>query len=145
MADILHRVYIKATPQKLYEALTTESGLSRWWTGHTKAAAREGSVAEFRFEEGSMGPDMKITRLVPSELVQWECVDGIDDWIGTQFEFAMKPHKEGVLLLFAQRGWREAGEFYMHCNCKWGFFLGVSLKKYLEEGRGMPHPDDPDL
>jgi uncharacterized protein YndB with AHSA1/START domain len=145
MADILHRVYIRTDPTKLYEAISTQEGLKSWWTPHTKAESTTGSVATFRFEDDSMGPDMKILDLVANELVRWECVGGIEDWIGTTLEFSIRPHKEGALLLFAQRDWKEPSEFYMHCNCKWAFFLGVSLKTYLEEQRGMPYPHDPDF
>ena len=145
MTEILHRIYIRTVPDKLYEALATEDGLKSWWTPQTRAESTVGSVATFRFGDESMGPDMTILDLIPGQLVRWECVGGIEDWIGTTFEFSIRPHKEGSLLLFAQRGWEEQSEFYMHCNCKWAFFLGVSLKQYLEEGQGMPYPQDPDF
>ena len=51
---------------------------------------------------------------------------------------------DGVVL-FGHKGWKQAGEFYMHCNSKWGFFLGTSLKDYVETGKGRPAPEDPDL
>jgi len=35
MVDILHRVGITATPDKVYEALTTVEGLAAWWTTDT--------------------------------------------------------------------------------------------------------------
>ncbi len=32
MAEINHQVGIKAPPEKIYELLTTNDGLSKWWT-----------------------------------------------------------------------------------------------------------------
>ncbi len=38
MVDILHRVGDQdATPEKVYEALTTVEGLAGWWTDDTNA------------------------------------------------------------------------------------------------------------
>jgi uncharacterized protein YndB with AHSA1/START domain len=36
MPDIIHRVGIKATPKKVFEALSTIDGLSHWWVVGTK-------------------------------------------------------------------------------------------------------------
>jgi uncharacterized protein YndB with AHSA1/START domain len=38
MPDILHRVGIKAPPDKVYKALTDEKGLAGWRTKNTKAS-----------------------------------------------------------------------------------------------------------
>ena len=43
MPDILHRVGIKASPEKVFEALSTIDGIRHWWVvetaGETKMAA----------------------------------------------------------------------------------------------------------
>lgn len=144
MHDILHRVIIETSPEKLYEALTQASGLSAWWT-RAEMTAQVGSVARFRFgPDGEHKVDMKITELVPYRKVVWKCVAG--PWVHTtEFCFDVMPHARGAVLQFANRGWAEASEFFMHCNCKWGFFLGVSLKSYLETGLGRPSPQDPNF
>ncbi|MBI3304252.1 MAG: SRPBCC domain-containing protein [Deltaproteobacteria bacterium] len=145
MADILHRVEIEASPDKVYQAVSEQSGFTNWWTPRCEAEPRVGSIAKFRFRNGSIGPDMEVLELIPNKKVVWRCVKGDPQWVGTEFTFDIQPHARGAVLFFGQRGWKEASEFYMHCNCKWAFFLGVSLKKYLETGTGMPHPQDPDF
>ena len=52
MADILHRIKIKAPPERVYEALTTEQGLADWWTKDVKI--RIDSIAEFGFNNHSL-------------------------------------------------------------------------------------------
>ena len=42
MPDILHRV--KATPKKIFEALSTIDGLSHWWIVDTKGNAKQGGI-----------------------------------------------------------------------------------------------------
>ena len=145
MAEILHRVEIETSPEKLYNALTEQSGLSAWWT-KAETTAKVGTIASFLFgPEGNQHQcDMKITELTPNKKVVWKCISG--PWVETkEFSFEIKAHERGSVVLFAHRGWTEPSEFFMHCNCKWGFFLGVSLKNYLETGKGNPHPGDPNI
>ena len=141
MYDILHRVVIEATPGQLFKALTESSGLSAWWT----KAEIDGKQARFYFgPAGDHQVIMKINQKQENESLQWQCIAG--PWQHTQsFDFDVLEHERGCALNFANRGWPKADEFFMHCNSKWGFFLGVSLKDHLEKGRGRPHPDEPNL
>ena len=50
MADINHQVGIKAPPEKIFELLSTDTGLSQWWTNDVSGAGEVGSVIAFRFE-----------------------------------------------------------------------------------------------
>lgn len=52
MAEIIHRVGIAVSADKVYEALTTDKGLSTWWTKDTTGAGGVGSVINFRFNGG---------------------------------------------------------------------------------------------
>ena len=49
MADILHRVGIKSSPDEVYKALTTREGLAAWWTNNTQGEGKVGGVLKFRF------------------------------------------------------------------------------------------------
>jgi uncharacterized protein YndB with AHSA1/START domain len=42
MADILHRVGIQASADKVYWALSDEKGLAGWWTKDVQASATVG-------------------------------------------------------------------------------------------------------
>jgi len=142
MTDILHRIIIETSPAELYNALTEQSGLSAWWT-KTETTPEVGALASFLFgPNGDHRVDMKIEALVSNQKVVWKCVSG--PWVDTkEFSFEIQPHERGSVMQFAHRGWEDPSEFFMHCNSKWGFFLGVSLKNYLETGKGKPHPEDP--
>lgn len=144
MVDILHRVIIEASPEKVYNALTEQNRLSAWWT-NAKAKGGVGSVVSFFFgPNGEHQVKMEITEMVPNESVCWRCIDG--PWVGTEaFQFHIQQDERGSALQFSNRGWAEPNEFFMHCNSKWGFFLTVSLKNLLETGNGQPHPDDPNI
>ncbi|WP_445269136.1 SRPBCC family protein [Streptomyces sp. DSM 41634] len=138
MVDILHRVGITASPEKVYEALTTVEGLAAWWTTDTSGTGD--GVLEFRF--GDLGGfDMKVLDLQPNARVLWEVVDGPAEWVGTTVGFDLAQDGEWTILMFAHAGWREPVEFMNHCSTKWAIFL-MSLKSLLETGSGAPHPRD---
>jgi uncharacterized protein YndB with AHSA1/START domain len=138
MVDILHRVGIVATPDKVYEALTSVDGLAAWWTSDTTGDSDD--TLRFRFGEVG-GFDMKVLELRPRTLVLWEVVDGPAEWIGTTVSFELKQEDEWTIVLFTHAGWREPVEFMNHCSTKWATFL-MSLKALVETGTGAPHPDD---
>jgi len=50
MADIIHRVGITGSTREIYNSLTTDEGLSRWWTTDTSGAGEVGSIIKFRFD-----------------------------------------------------------------------------------------------
>ena len=70
MPNIIHRVGIKGSKKEIYAALTTNEGLSRWWTNDTSGAGDTGSVIKFRFNGG--GPDFEVTELQENSLVKWK-------------------------------------------------------------------------
>jgi uncharacterized protein YndB with AHSA1/START domain len=84
MADILHRVGITATPERVYEALTTVDGLAAWWT--TDTSGDSDGTLKFRFGEVG-GFDMKVLDLQPGKRVLWEVLDGPAEWVGTTVSF----------------------------------------------------------
>ena len=140
MADILHRVGIKAPVSAVYQALTTLDGLASWWTSDTQGDASQGGVIKFVF--GKVGFfDMKVLELHANQRVLWQVQDGPAEWIDTQVVWDLKQDGEYCIVLFKHQGWREPVEFMHHCSTKWAIFL-MSLKTQLETGKGSPAPND---
>jgi uncharacterized protein YndB with AHSA1/START domain len=143
-ANILHRLTIECSPKQLYKALTTQQGLSAWWA-HCETNGKLHSTASFFFGANKDHKIvMKITELIENEKIVWKCIEG--PWENTgNFEFAIQPDQRGCVLMFSHHDWPAADEFFMHCNSKWGYFFTVSLKNYLETGKGQPNPLDPNI
>ena len=139
MADILHRVGIKSSPDEVYKALTTREGLAAWWTNNTQGESKVGGVLQFHF--GAGGFDMKVLELDPAKGVLWQVVDGPKEWIGTKVSWELKQEADYTIVLFKHQGWKEPVEFMHHCSTKWGVFL-MSLKSLLETGKGASWPND---
>ncbi len=139
MVDIIHRVGIAASIDDVYQALTTDEGLKRWWTTDTTGAGEVGSIIKFRF--GGGGPDFEVVALEKNALVRWRHSGNVpEDWMGTEVSFRLTQGNGQTYVLFLHSGWKEASDFMGHCSTKWGVFL-VSLKEALETGSGRPHPD----
>jgi uncharacterized protein YndB with AHSA1/START domain len=140
MVDILHKVGVKASSLgAVYKALTTMDGLSGWWTVDTRGNGNVGGVIEFRFGPG--GIDMKVLELVQDKWVAWEVVAGPVEWLGTTVSFDIAQEGEWTLVRFKHKGWKEQVDFMHHCSTKWGVFL-LSLKSFLETGKGTPAPNE---
>jgi uncharacterized protein YndB with AHSA1/START domain len=136
MVDILHRVGIDASVEKVYETLTTLDGNRGWWDSNATGNAKEGGVLTF-----FKGVDMKVVETKPNELVKWKCVKGPDEWVNTEIAFRLAHKKDQTFVLFSHAGWAEPIEFMHHCSTKWGTFL-LSLKALLEKGKGRPAPGE---
>ena len=145
MADIIHRIGIKATAGQVFKAVSTIKGLSGWWTEKVEGDEQKGGKISFHFQTkkgetlGSM--TMEVQKLEPPTEIQWRCVDGPPEWIGTSISFELSEQDGQTILLFGHRHWKEAVEFMAHCSMKWAVFL-LSLRDYVESGKGKPSPDD---
>ncbi|MCG7856988.1 SRPBCC domain-containing protein [Flavihumibacter sediminis] len=145
MADIIHRVGIKAPLQGVYQALSTVEGIAGWWTKDTSGISQVGETIVVRFvspegtELGSM--NMVVKALDPGKKVHWNFTAGPEEWIGTDVIFDLHEEGDYTIVLFAHRNWKEEVEFMAHCSMKWGVFM-LSLKELVETGKGKPSPDD---
>ena len=140
MAEIRHRVGIKASAAEVYQRLTTDDGLSQWWTSDTRGAGGVGSVIQFRF--GGNGPDFEVIELVPDQRVRWRHRGEMpNDWMGSEILYELHEDDKQTIVNFSHYNWPRSDDFLAHCSTKWGVFL-MSLKSCLETGRGQPYPDD---
>ena len=136
MPSIKHYLVIKAVAEKVYTALSKTEGLCGWWTVEAKADERVGGTAEFIFGERYYNK-MKITNLLNSKKVEWKCLEGDKEWIGTTFLFDLEEKDESTILRFSHNNWKEETDFFAYCNYNWGYYL-KSLKQYCETGEGTP-------
>jgi uncharacterized protein YndB with AHSA1/START domain len=142
MPDIRHRVVISAPLRSVYGAVATTEGISEWWTRDgVRGESSEGSTLQFFFGQPEPAAVMAVSRLDPDGHVHWSCVEGADEWVGTELAFDLTHQGDETAVLFTHTGWREPGEFMAHCSARWAYFL-LSLKSYLETGKGTPFPDD---
>jgi uncharacterized protein YndB with AHSA1/START domain len=135
MAEIRHNVVIKAAPEKVYNAITTQEGIESWWCKNTTAKPELGFVNVFIF--GKFRNEMKVTVLTPNKKVEWECIGSIEEWVGTTISFDLEEKGGNTILRFTQGGWRAVTDTFASCNYDWALFM-KSLKSFCETGVGTP-------
>jgi uncharacterized protein YndB with AHSA1/START domain len=145
MADIIHRVGIKAPVSKVYAAVSTVEGVAGWWTEDTTGLSKPGGAIDVRFHrttgEEIGGMTMEVLSLEPNKKVHWRFRKGPEEWIGTDATFDLSQDGDYTIVMFGHRNWREPVEFMAHCSTKWAAFM-LSLKELVEMGRGKPSPHD---
>ena len=160
MPNIRHELLIGASSAIVFDAITTQKGLSGWWTPDVHAKPEAGSTARFAF-----GPDyfkeMQIVELAARQRVRWQCLAGESEWIGTSISFELRAGEIGTLLnarpeiedqvhqhdrssectllVMSHDGWTEHTPMFAECSYTWAQFLR-SLRLLCETGRGLPFP-----
>ena len=145
MPEIMHLIKIRTPQDKVYQAVSTTEGIRDWWTRDAALDAKVGGAGEFGFYGHRMVINVKVAELTPSKHVAWDPVSstggGFD---GTTISFDLKSEDGVTSVLFAHRGFKASGEQIASATTRWGFYL-LSLKRYLETGKGTPNPEDAEL
>jgi len=128
-------VVIKTPPATIYEAVTTQEGLSSWWCRQTTAKPEEGFINVFLF--GQFRNEMQVTQLSPAKKVEWKCINSIEEWMGTHISFDLEEKEGKTLLRFTHGDWKAVTDTYAACTYDWARFI-KSLKEYCETGTGTP-------
>ncbi len=129
MADINHEIKINASPQAVYDALTTASGLRSWHTARTEPSDAKGQTFTMHPEDGPEF-EWKVVK-ADSRTVEWQCVKGPGHSVGTTARFSFSPLEDGrTHLEFSHSGWPDTSGNFRKCNTLWGVLL-FHLRKYL--------------
>jgi len=137
MPDIFHDFQIKAPTEKVFQAVSTPTGLDAWWTKRSSGHPVQGSEYELWF-----GPEYNwramVSRCAPPTEFELEVTKAHEDWQRTRVGFALE-EKEGVThVRFHHLGWPKANEHYrVSCFC-WAMYLRL-LKRYVEHGEVVPY------
>ena len=135
---LMHTVTIEAEPGKIYEAISTTSGLAAFWTRDSHAEPKVGSVAKFGF--GGPTLELKVDELKPGKLVRWSSPSGFPGWEGTTITWEIAPaHDGGQEVRLSHAGWPSSvpPSELASVNYTWGRIVG-RLKKHVETGKSVP-------
>ncbi len=143
--DYRKTILVQARPEVLFDALTSVSGLSAWWTGVTGSGDTGGELT-FCFDP----PEplvMHVEEATRPHAVRWAVTSCgfLPDWVGTRPSFTITPAGDGASeLRFRHYGLNAELDCIDQCTSGWNHFLG-SLRQYAESGRGMPRGSAEDI
>jgi uncharacterized protein YndB with AHSA1/START domain len=123
-------------PAKVYKAITEQEEVVKWWNKETIAKPEIGFVNIF-MADGEVHTKLKVTDLVPEKTVRMECIDSIDEWVGTKIYFDLNDLEGYTGLCFSHVGWKAETILFVACKEDWLFYLN-SLKAFCETGEGTP-------
>ncbi len=137
MADINHEIKIEASPEKIFNALSTVSGLKGWHTTHVEGQPKLNEVLSFS-TPGKPTFRWKVIKSDPNKVVAWECVEGPGDSVGTQAIYTISPAADKrTLVELSHNSWPNQQGNFRKCNTLWGILLH-HLKNYVETGKADP-------
>jgi uncharacterized protein YndB with AHSA1/START domain len=142
MHDIMQLIKIHAPSERVYQAITTADGIRQWWTRDASIEAKAGTTGEFGFYGRRFVAKVTVEELKPTTHVRWKVANAA--WQGNDIEFNLKADGNDTTVVFAHRGFPHADEGYASATTRWGFYL-LSLKRYLETGKGTPNPGDSEV
>ena len=144
-ADYQTTVRVNASPDAVFDALTTVGGLAAWWNPATGTGAAGG---ELKFIMNAPEPlVIHVDEAIRPTYVRWTVTDCpfLPDWIGTRPSFTITPvGGDATDLHFEHKGMREELECFHMCTRSWDHYMR-SLREYLETGHGMPFGSPADL
>ena len=140
MADILQDFPIKASPSRVFQAISNPQGLDAWWTKRSAGEPREGVEFELFFGPG-YDWRAQVTRCAPPSEFELRLTRADDDWTGTRVGFRLEPRAGGgTQVRFRHEGWPEPNEHWrVSCHC-WAMYLRI-LRRFLEHGEEVPYED----
>lgn len=139
MADIVHDFPVKGTIEKVFQAVSTSSGLDAWWTKRSSGEPKLGASYNLWF-----GPfydwQAVVSRYVPQAEFELELTAAQEDWLGTRVGFTLEVKAGITEVHFHHLGWPDANAHYRgSCYC-WAMYLRL-LKRYVERGELVPYED----
>jgi len=84
---------------------------------------------------------MTVQLLLPAKKVVWKCSEKEGEWKDTLITFDLEQIDDQVFINFSHTNWAQQSSLCSHCSTKWAVFM-LSLKGYLEKGKGQAFPDD---
>jgi uncharacterized protein YndB with AHSA1/START domain len=144
-ADYQKTIRVKASPEALFDALTTVSGLAAWWN---PCAGSGGAGGELRFFMNSAEPlVIHVDEVTRPTSVRWTVTacPFLPDWVGTRPVFTIAAADgDASELHFRHHGLTAELDCIEMCTRSWDHYIATSLREYVEAGCGSPFGSDAD-
>jgi uncharacterized protein YndB with AHSA1/START domain len=137
MTTLFHKVAVHAQQTAVFDALTTSAGLKAWYAADIQGNLGKGgefTVSSSEHESFTW----KVVELISDTSIQWRCLLGPKEAIGTVVTFKLSETGEGKTSVECEHsGHPISGKALESCNTFWGILLG-HLKSYVETSNAVP-------
>jgi len=134
--DIQQETLIRATPEKVYDAIATSEGLNAWFTTGAEVNARPGGEMIWRWQD--WGPS-KVTNEARGPVLEAERGKRfVFQWGNppTTISIDFEPHEQGTVVRLREHGYPntlQGRRNLLECASGWGEAITL-LKFYVEHG-----------
>jgi uncharacterized protein YndB with AHSA1/START domain len=138
--DYAREILCNAPTERIFDALTTLHGLSRWWTPVVSGDPTAGGEVRFGFAGLDEEIVMRVEDAARPSTVIWHCLShtGHPEWKDTRIIFELAPSNGASgALRFRHVGLIPRLSCYETCESGWDHFLS-SLLDYAEHDKGKP-------
>lgn len=137
MADIVHDFPINASRQRVFQAVSSASGLDSWWTKRSSGEPAIGREYVLWF-----GPEHDwravVSRCVPDVEFELHMTKAQEDWQGTRVGFRLQETNGMTQVRFHHLDWPEVNDHYRGSSFCWAMYLRL-LKRYVEKNELVPY------
>ena len=126
------------------EAFERIARISDWWTAGVRGNLRNLGDA-FTVLFGETFVDFEIVEVVPDKRIVWLVTDcnlhrmkNKTEWKDTRIVWDVTPDNRATRIDMTHVGLVPGVECYNVCEAGWNFYVGESLLKLLNEGKGLP-------
>lgn len=127
--------------------LSVSKEVEKWWG---KVDASISAIDdEFSISFGATEWRFKVMAYSEFDAIVWKCVkahhehDGLEnikeEWLGTELYWRFIQKGEMTEIVFLHKGLAPNLNCYEVCETGWNFYIGQSLKQFLETGKGSPY------
>ena len=138
-------VDVDTTIEAAFSAVSHE--VEKWWGKVDNSSPK--LYEEFSIFFGKTEWRFVISDQIPNEKITWRCIkakhydgdrtDIREEWLGTEITWQFTEKNNHVEISLLHNGLTPELNCYDICESGWNYFVGSSLKKYLESGNGSPH------
>lgn len=134
--SIEKEVFVRATPEDVWNAITTAQGLTRWFPVHARVEGGDGGSIWLSWGGGTEG-QAPITAWEPTRRFGWTESRGA---IQLAVDFYLAPREGGTVVRLVQSGFGDGSDWdaeYHMTEGGWAYFI-EHLRVYLERHHGTP-------
>lgn len=139
MAEILMQVDIRAPRAAVVHALTTQDGITGWWTAIGEVPPGRGQTMKLSFKPHAPLPFDLAVEESTEQRIAWRPLSFPPHWVGTRISWDLSdvPEAGGTRVLLHHASWRDGDPQLPPAAYTWGQLLGV-LKAFSETGKPQP-------
>jgi len=133
---IKHGLIIKASPSKVYDAVTNPDHLNNWWTLKCTGKPTIGGHYNLYFAP-EYDWSAEVTKAENGHAFELKMKETMSDWQPTSFGFKLSAKDSHTRVSFYHKGWQTDGNHFEHTSYSWALLL-KGLKDYIEKDIILP-------